>query len=126
MLNLDPADWLAGGGAISSATAPARAALAWRRINDKPTSIVLKNLAGSPLAAQTVRLEFDNTDSAGASAAGAAPTMKLTIFGIRGHATLPDTNIGEGYRFNYLGDAYRVIDVIKTIGEIQGIAEATG
>jgi hypothetical protein len=50
----------------------------------------------------------------------------VTLFGIRNHSTLPDTNMAEGYRFVYAGDQYRIEDVILQIGEVQAIAEATG
>lgn len=111
---------------LPTATAQQRAALAWRRINDKPTSVVFKNAAGATLATQTVRLEYDDGVSGAESVAGNVPVRKLVIFGVKDHATVADTVIGEGYRFNYLNDAYRVVDIIYTIGEVQGIAEATG
>lgn len=113
-------------GGIPAATEQQRAAQAWRRINDKPTSIVFRLTTGSTIAAQTVRLESDDRASPAESAAGAAPKRKLIIFGIRNHATLASTDIKEGYRFTLLNDEYRVNDLIITLGEVQGIAEATG
>lgn len=103
-----------------------RAADAWKRINDKPLSIAFKNAAGTTLAAQTVRVEVDNRASESESAAGAAPKMHVIVYGIRGHATLANTDIKEGYRFVYAADEYRCIDIILQIGEIQGIFEAVG
>ena len=114
--------------------AAVRAAAAWRRISDKPTSVVF-TVPGSvaadgtvtpaaDLAAQTVRLETDDRATMLLGDAGAAPVMQLIIFGIRGHATLPDTNMVEGYRFRHAGDNYRIDDIILTIGEIQGVAVA--
>lgn len=103
-----------------------RAADAWQRINEKPTSVAFRNVAGTILAAQTVRIEVDNRASDNISAAGAAPKMHVIVYGIRNHATLANTDIKEGYRFVYANDEYRVIDIILTTGEIQGIAEAVG
>lgn len=120
--------WLAADGtglpAIST-LADERAELAWRRINDKATSVVFITAAGVSLAAQTVRIDSDSRTTVSKSAAGQAPRRKAIVFGIRGHSTLPDTDMKEGYIFNSDGDRYVVQDIIKTIGEIQGIAEAT-
>jgi hypothetical protein len=115
--------WLGAGAALDSQS---RAAQAWRRIQDKPSSVAFKTAAGATLAAQTVRIESDSMASPAESAAGMAPRRKVTIFGIRGHETLTDTNMAEGYRFIWSGDEYRIMDVILTIGEVQGLAEATG
>lgn len=100
--------------------------MAWKRINDKPTSVTFRTSTGATVAAQTVRLEVDNRASVAESAAGAAPTMHLIVYGIRNHPTLDDTQMAEGYRFVYAGDQYRIADVILTLGEIQGVAVATG
>lgn len=120
--------WLGTASALTSTptdTEASRAALAWRRIQDKPTSVAFRTSTGT-LAAQTVRLESDSNASPSESAAGAAPRRRVVIFGIRNHATLANTNMAEGYRFVHLNDEYRVNDIILTLGEIQGIAEAVG
>jgi hypothetical protein len=122
-MGVNMAAWLGVGQAISSEE---RAALAWARIQDKPSSVAFRTPVGTTLGAQTVRLEVDNRAQVIASAAGAAPQMRLVVFGIRDHATLPDTDMAEGYRFVYGGDQYRIDDIILTIGEIQGVATATG
>jgi hypothetical protein len=103
-----------------------RAAAAWKRINEKPQSITLRTAVGVDRAAQTVRLEVDNRASESSSAAGAAPKMHVIVYGIRNHATLANTAMAEGDRFNYAGDAYRIVDIILQTGEIQGVAEAVG
>jgi hypothetical protein len=103
-----------------------RAAAAWHRIQDKPSSIAFKPVSGATLSAQTIRVESDSNASPSVSAAGAAPRRRVVIFGIRNHATLANTNLAEGYRFVYLNDEYRIVDIILTLGEIQGIAEAIG
>jgi hypothetical protein len=117
------AAWLGDTAAIPETE---RAALAWRRINDKPTSVAFRTAAGATVAAQTVRIESDNSATAAESAAGAAAKRKVIVFGVRNHATVADTDIREGYRFVYLNDEYRCVDTIVTLGEIQGVFEATG
>lgn len=103
-----------------------RAKDAWRRISQKPLSIVLKPSSGADRAAQTVRVESDNSATLAESAAGAAPRRKVIVFGVRDHPTISNTVIVEGDRFVYLNDLYRCVDTIITLGEIQGIFEATG
>lgn len=103
-----------------------RAALAWRRINDKPSTITLRTATGSSRAAQVVRVESDNSASLSESAAGAAPKRKIVVFGVRGHPTVIDTAMAEGDTFADTNDMYRCVDIILTLGEIQGIFEATG
>lgn len=106
-----------------------RAALAWKRINDKPTEVVFRTPAGVSLVPQTVRLESDSSYGGVVeigSTAGTAPKRGLTVFGVAGHPSVADTVIGEGYRFNHNGDQYRIIDVIATLGEVQGVCEAVG
>jgi hypothetical protein len=121
------AAWLGSGGGLPTSVAQQRAALAWRRITDKPTKVVFRTRARVALAEQTVRLEYDDAVREVVSAAGQAPVRGLVIFGIRNHATLPDTDIQEGYTFNVGGDSYRVIDInTRLIGEVQAHAEAGG
>jgi len=109
-----------------TATEAQRAALAWKRIQDKPASVAFKTAAGTTLAAQTVRLESDSNASQATSAAGLAPVRRVVVFGVRNHATVADTNMAEGYRFVYGSDQLRIVDIILTLGEVQGIGEATG
>lgn len=121
--------WLTDAGDLAgnpTSTEQLRSALAWKRINDKPTSVAFKPTSGATLAAQTVRIESDSAASAAESAAGAAPRRKVVIFGVRNHATVADTIVAEGYRFVLNNDEYRVIDLILTLGEVQAICEATG
>lgn len=115
--------WLYDGVAIPEGE---RAALAWSRILDKPTSVVLKTASGVNRAAQTVRIEVDNRSSLANSAVGAAPRMAVIVYGIKNHPTLPDTIMAEGDRFVLNNDSYRIEDIILTLGEIQGVAVATG
>lgn len=115
--------WLYDTEAIPAAN---RAAAAWNRINDKPSSVAFKNAAGTIQAAQTVRIEYDNSVSESESVAGQTAVRKLVVFGVRGHGTVANTDIREGYRFVYDGDEYKCVSTILTIGEIQGIFEVTG
>jgi hypothetical protein len=103
-----------------------RAVKAWNRINDKPTAVAFKTVAGTTLAAQTVRIESDNTVTESEGAAGQGPVRKVIVFGVQNHPIVTDTDMKEGYRFNYGNDQYRIVDVISTLGELQGIGEATG
>lgn len=103
-----------------------RAAEALRRIHIKPTMVVFRTPSGARLAAQMVRVESDNTATPGESTAGSAPVRKVIVYGIRNHPTDPNTNMKEGYVFVFEGDEYKCVDVIATLGEIQGIWEATG
>lgn len=120
----DVTAWLHGNGVIDPEP---RAAAAWARIQNKPTQITIKRDGVSGvMTAQTVRIEFDTTRNIEASGAGGKTSVQIArVFGIRDHATLPDTNILRGDRFT-TDDIfwYRVIDVILTIGEIQANAVA--
>lgn len=115
--------WLSDTTAID---ANGRAAAAWNRINDKPTSVAFKKPDGAVLAAQTVRLEYDNNASQSEDVSGETAVRKLIVFGVREHSTVTDTDVAEGYRFIYRNDEYWCVDTILTIGEIQAIFEAKG
>ena len=99
---------------------------AWR-ISQKPTTVVFKAGAGATAAArpaQVVRIEVDNRASMLSSTAGAAPRMQAIVYGVRGHPSIPDTDIKEHYTFKHLGDDYTIVDIILQLGEIQAIATA--
>lgn len=150
---VDMAAWLAAGTPIRESE---RAALAWRRIQHKPTSVAFRTPAGVTLSAQTVRLEYDTAAALQESAAGRAPRMPLIIFGVRnyggngnggavtagmplglllaltyataggGGSTGITTDMEEGYRFVHEDDEYTIQDIIETIGERQALAVAVG
>lgn len=107
-------------------SASLRAVAAWTRINQKPSSVAFKTRAGTVLAAQTVRIEYNSGAGEATSEAGKTPVRKLTIFGVKDHPTVTDTDIAEGYRFVLNGDEYRVIDTMLTLGEVQASCEVTG
>lgn len=125
-MSIDVSAWLSGGAGWPTDVETERAARAWRRIQDKPFSVTFRTHEGTDLDAQVVRLEYDNSASEPESPAGEGPLRKLIIFGIRNHATLPDTVIGGGWRFNVYGRQYTVVDIIPTLGEVQAVAEAVG
>lgn len=104
-----------------------RATLAWRRIQDKPSSVVI--LRGSTnLAAQTVRIEIDPGGGGRRQVAGAANETSIrqgVIFGVIDHPdpSVPDTDMRGGDRFIFDNVEYEIRDVLKTKGEIQGRVE---
>lgn len=121
--------WVGDGGhlaATPTVTEEQRAALAWRRINDKPTEVAFRTPAGVTLSAQMVRIEPDSVAGMATSEAGAGQVRKAVVFGVRNHATVTDTIMDDGYRFVLDGDEYRCVGILKTLGEIQGYFEATG
>lgn len=110
-----------GGGDIVESD---RAQDAWDRIQDKPSSIVLIR-AKAPLAAQTMRIEMSEELSEGTGGAGQSAKQRGTLFGIKGHCSLADTDIQRDDRFTSKGIQYRVLSVIyEQIGEVQARVEA--
>jgi hypothetical protein len=103
-----------------------RAGDAYRRISEKPTDVVFYDAEGLPLAAQTLRIEYDSSASASESVAGAVSTRKLILFGINGHATQPDSDIKKGYRFVREAREYEVVSVIFQSGEVQATCQTVG
>lgn len=122
---LDINVWLADTDAIDE---DHRAALAWRRIQDKPTSVAFKKPDGTTVGAQTVRIEPDTSVSEAESPAGTGPRRKVVVFGVQNHpdGSVSDTDVAEGYRFILNNDEYRIVGLIRTLGEIQAFGEATG
>lgn len=115
-MTVDFDTWLGRDEAI---TAERRAIAAWSRIQDKPTSITIKRLG----TAQTVRIEYSETGNQANSPAGQGAVRGVVVFGIRDHPTLDDTNIRANDRFVLNGVEYTVLDVVRTIGEVQARAE---
>lgn len=104
-----------------------RATLAWSRIQDKPSTVSFKTTTGAILGAQTVRIEPDDKATAEGSESGMTGHMRYCIiFGVINHDTVTDTDMEEGYRFVLNNDEYRVMDVLITLGSIQGNAESSG
>jgi hypothetical protein len=116
-------DNIIGGG--SAIAAGPRAAAAWARIQDKPTSITIKR-QNTTLSAQTVRVEFSSTVREVQGSTGMSSRRDAIIFGIRDHDKLDDTDIQRGDQFALSSGLYRVVDVILTLGEVQARAEVYG
>lgn len=99
--------------------------MAWRRISDRPTSVVLVR-GSTPLDAQMVRIESDNTvtdqNSPGTNTVMAI--QKVTLFGVRDHATVADTDIERSDRFRINNVQYEVMTIMTPPGEVQAICEA--
>lgn len=97
-----------------------RAALAWQRILDNPTSITLHRL-GTP---QTVRIEYHAVRGReGDAATGSVAQQAVTVFGVQGHRTVTDTDIRRGDRFVLNDEEYDVVLVTSYPGEVQAVAE---
>lgn len=111
--------WKAGGTSLGGD----RAADAWRRIQDKATSIVLKR-GTSLLSAQTVRIEFSNHSNVERGETSTPGLIDVTIFGVKDHPTVSDTDIQRGDRVVLENTEYEVVGVIATIGEVQATCEA--
>jgi hypothetical protein len=111
---------IVGGGETSDAE---RAADAWRRINDKPTSVVLVR-GQTTLAAQIVRVEYSEEEREIGGGAGISSRRLVIVFGVKDHPEVADTNIQRDDRFAYNDQQFRVLDVVFTLGEKQARCEA--
>jgi hypothetical protein len=109
---------------ITPLGAEGRSVLAWRRIEDRATSVTI--LRGSvTLDAQTVRIEFDDSQSSGQSvvgAGGSAEQHSLILFGVVGHPSVDDTDLERGDRFAQGTMVYEIKTVKALPGEIQARA----
>ncbi len=115
-------DWLARSLPIGEAD---RAAAAWSRIQDKPTSIIIVR-DGVAQTAQTVRIEYGNVSNEVQTAIGRNSVQDVVIFGIRNHLTLPDTDIRRGDTINIQSARYEVESILHTLGEVQALCRAVG
>jgi hypothetical protein len=107
---------------VSPINEAARAVAAWNRINDKASSVVLYR-GVTAQAAQTVRLEMDDTaKETGSAEPSGASVRELTVFGVKGHPTQADTSMMVGDRFTSGGVDYEIYEVLLTVGEKQGKA----
>jgi len=105
---------------IQPASAETRAVLAWRRIQDRATSLVLDR-DGVAQAAQTVRLDYDATYFPQEDATGISARRELVVFGVVDHPTVTDTDIRVGDRFAVAFDHYEVFNVVALPGEVQAL-----
>lgn len=103
----------------------ARAIAAWQRIQDRPSEVIL-NREGSPLAAQTMRIEMVARRDTLVGPAGQTLVLPVRLFGVRGHPTVSDTNLQRLDRFALNGLIYEVQSVVEYAGEVQALAAAYG
>mgnify|MGYP006921630760 CR=1 FL=1 len=99
----------------------ARSEGVWRMIQRHSASVSFDR-AGVALAAQTVRLAYDNTQLTSRGEVGQATERKLVILGVRDHPTIADTDIRAGDRFAIGKALYEVFDVIVLPGSVQAFA----
>ncbi len=99
------------------------AVAAWGRISEKPSSITIKR-GPTTLATQTVRVEYSAAVREVPGGAGRSSQRDVIVFGIQDHPTLADTDMQRGDLFAHEGGKFRVVDVIFSLGEVQGRCEA--
>lgn len=123
--------WLGSAGAIE---AESRAIDAWQRIQRNPTTIAFvrpkvvtkaSTTLATTLAPQVVRIESDNRATPVQGVVGVAPVRQAVVYGICNHPTLPDTDMEEGYTFQYQGDSYRCVDVKLVPSGVPGEKQGT-
>lgn len=115
--------WLGSNVDLLNPTAETKAVLAWRRILRFPTEIEIDR-NGTYLAAQTVRIEHNirvREDNKDLTATGVAVAM---VFGVKGHPTIPDTDIQARDLFYFENTMFEVTTIIPLEGEIQATCEA--
>jgi hypothetical protein len=113
----------------------ARAERIWSKILRKPVSIVFTTprivsktgtTAAAALEAQTVRIAYNNPVKLIEGESGTAPQVGAVVYGVVGHPSAEDTDIGEGYTFEHEGNRFRISDVIPVPGGLQAICVALG
>ena len=96
-----------------------RARRAWLRILRRPSSVqfIRKGIA---LTAQTVRIEKGSGGSLVETSKGLVTVQTITIYGIRSHPALADTDMKRLDRLVVDGEEYTIESVVLQEGEIQG------
>ena len=117
--------WLQDQKQIERISTTSRAIMAWRRIQRVPQVITLVR-NGTPLSAQTMRVELGTSVNESGNEGGVNSAVRSgTLFGVKGHPAIADTDIQRGDLFNLNGTKYRVAQVNATFpGEIQADVEA--
>jgi hypothetical protein len=115
----DLAKWYGTGPKIGTSH---RAALAWQRIQDNPTSLVLIR-AGAALPAQTLRIETQTGASNIEGDTGKPAVGSAIVYGIADHPTVAASDMQRGDRFRYADRWYTVVLVIARYGEVQASCE---
>lgn len=111
----------------------ARAAEAWARVSEKPTTITIRR-GGETLDPQTVRVEFGDSAREDLDVRRGLNVMpgvqRGVVFGVRHHPTVADTDIQRGDRFvipsvtAFDATEFEVVAVIAAPGEAQAVCEA--
>ena len=100
-------------------TSPAAKAVeAWNHILDDASSIVIAR-GDNDLAAQTVRIEFQNIVNERQGNMSEASHRRVWVMGVRNHVSVTDTDLANGDKFLLGGKVYEIMDVILLPGEIQ-------
>lgn len=115
---------------ISNIVPAERAVDAWQRVQRDPTEITIVR-HDTTLAAQTVRVVMGTETNEREGQVGATLRRMGVVFGVRGHATVADTDIRADDRFalNVGTDAaprwiqFTVLDVDYRPGEVQARVE---
>lgn len=96
-----------------------RAVAAWRKIQDKPESIIIFRGQATTLTAQTMRIELIRGSGKEIEGKFGETFVRMAlVFGVKGHPTVSDTDIQRGDSFNYNDTVYQVIDVVEYPGEV--------
>ena len=114
----------------SSADESQRAVSAWSLIQRSPTEITLKRLG----TAQTVRVEYSNTERELVGSSAGAVKRDVVVFGVRNHPGVPDgagglspiadTDIRRDDQFALNGQLFKVVDMVFVLGGLQAHAQA--
>ncbi len=114
-------DWRASN--ITQIDVTDRAVSAWRMISRKPTVIAINRRSGAVVASQTVRIEYEQRQIERQGMTTTSERNKVTVFGVRNHPTITDTDIQEGDEFVYNQSAYVVMSLSWYSGEVQALCE---
>ena len=113
-------DWLSNTEAIDEER---RAVDAWRRISRAPVTIKVITLDKRVTPEQIVRIEYDERQFEKEGMTNRTGTNRITVFGVRNHPTIDDTDLRRGDEFVHLNARYRIISVSPYPGEIQALSE---
>jgi hypothetical protein len=102
-----------------------RAGRNWLLIQRDPTVITVDR-AGTQLAAQTVRFAYPKNGEIAADVDTRLELLTLTIYGVKDHAVIADTDLQQGDRFWINGLEYEIRAVTPTPGGIEALADAKG
>ena len=119
-------DWINNGAGDSPMSDSRYAIRAWRLIQRKPASITILRGANN-LSAQTVRVEYSNSDRQIDGESGAVTiNQDVVVFGVKSHPDedVLDTDIQKSDIFDYNGQTLRVRVVKDKVGGIEAHCEA--